>query len=302
MSQPPHHCDGPADPGCPDRLSAVSALSVIDSWPVPNAAAVVTTADGTLAAHGDVGRVFPLASVTKLLTAQAALLCVEDGTLSLDMPAGPPGATLKHLLAHASGLSFEGGEVQGAPGSRRIYSNGGYALIGDLAADRSGFPFHAYLREAVFAPLGMAHTALDGHAGHGGTASAADIAVIARELLRPTLLAADTHALATAVAYPGLNGVLPGYGGKRPNDWGLGPEIRGHKSPHWTSPANSPATVGHFGQAGTFCWADPAAGLGLVVLTDRAFGEWAKTLWPEVSTAVLAEWAPQLLTHQVGPA
>jgi CubicO group peptidase (beta-lactamase class C family) len=77
---------------------------------------------------------------------------------------------------------------------------------------------------------------------------------------------------------------------QRPNDWGLGPEIRGGKHPHWTGSGNSPRTVGHFGQSGTLCWADPDAGIGLVALTDRAFGPWAKPLWPQLSDAVLAEW------------
>jgi hypothetical protein len=48
--------------------------------------------------------------------------------------------------------------------------------------------------------------------------------------------------------------------------------------------------VGHFGQSGTLCWADPDAGVGLVVLTDRAFGPWAKPLWSQLADAVLAEW------------
>lgn len=267
------------------------ALEQIDRWPVPHAAAAVVDKAGVVAAHGDTDRTFPLASVTKLLTAHAVLLAVEEGVLDLGDPAGPTGATVRHLLAHASGLSFEGGEVQGAPGRRRIYSNGGYAVLGELVERRSGFPFADYLRVGVAEPLGMPHTSLRGHAGHGGSSSARDIAVIARELLEPTLLSHETHGAATAIAFPGIDGVLPGYGVQRPNDWGLGPEVRGSKHPHWTGTANSPRTVGHFGQSGTFCWADPDAGLGLVVLTDRDFGAWAKPLWTELSDAVLAEWA-----------
>jgi len=267
------------------------ALELIDDWPVPTVAAAVVTAEGAIATRGESGRAFPLASVTKLLSAQAVLLAVEEGVLGLDDPAGPPGATIRHLLAHASGLSFEGGEVQGAPGHRRIYSNGGYQLLGEIVAERSGFSFAEYVSEGVTKPLGMTQSSVPGHAGHSGLASAQDIAVLARELLSPTLLAAETHALATAVAFPGLDGVLPGYGVQRPNDWGLGPEIRGSKHPHWTGSGNSARTVGHFGQSGTFCWADPEAGIGLVALTDRDFGAWAKPLWTQLSDAVLAEWS-----------
>ena len=60
------------------------------------------------------------------------------------------------------------------------------------------------------------------------------------------------HAEATDVQFPGLTGVLPGFGVQRPNDWGLGFEIRDAKSPHWTGSANSGRTYGHFGQSGTF--------------------------------------------------
>ncbi|MBN9611052.1 MAG: serine hydrolase [Actinobacteria bacterium 69-20] len=267
------------------------ALELTDSWPVPHVAAAAVDRDGVIATRGDLDRVFPLASVTKLLTAHAVLLAIEEGVLGLDEPAGPPGATVRHLLAHASGLSFRGPDIQSAPGRRRIYSNAGYAVLGDLVAQRSGFAFADYVREGVTGPLGMARTSLEGHAGHGGLSTAPDIATIARELLAPTLLARETHAQATTVAFPGLNGVLPGYGVQRPNDWGLGPEIRGTKHPHWTGADNSPRTVGHFGQSGTFCWADPEVGIGLVALTDRDFGDWSRPLWPALSDAVLAEWA-----------
>ncbi len=265
------------------------SLQQIDDWPVPHAAAAVVTADGTRATHGEADRVFPLASVTKLLSAHAVLLAVEEGVLDLDDPAGPPGATVRHLLAHASGLAFNDEQVQAKPGTRRIYSNTGYAVLGDLVAHRSGFAFPDYLAEAVTAPLGMADTVLAGPAGHGGRSTVTDLATFAAQLLAPTLLAPETHAAATTVAFPGLGGVLPGYGVQRPNDWGLGPEIRGIKSPHWTGARNSPRTVGHFGQSGTFCWADPESGVALVVLTDRDFGDWCKPLWPALADAVLDE-------------
>ena len=58
----------------------------------------------------------------------------------------------------------------------------------------------------------------------------------------------------------------------------------GVKRPHWTGRANSAATYGHFGGAGTMMWADPHAGCALVALTDRGFDDWsldAMRLWPE---------------------
>ena len=274
-----------------DTVTCVRSLQQIDDWPVPHAAAAVVTADGIQHAHGDTDRVFPLASVTKLLTAQAVLLAVEEGVLDLDDSAGPPGSTVRHLLAHASGLAFNDDQIQAKPGTRRIYSNTGYAVLGDVVARRSGFAFAAYLAEAVTQPLGLARTVLAGPAGHGGRSTVTDMATFARQLLAPTLLARQTYDEAITVAFPGLSGVLPGYGVQRPNDWGLGPEIRGAKHPHWTGASNSPRTVGHFGQSGTFCWADPDAGVALVVLTDRDFGDWCMPRWPALADAVLGEFA-----------
>jgi CubicO group peptidase (beta-lactamase class C family) len=267
----------------------VRSLQQIDQWPVQHAAAAVVTADGVVATRGEVDRVFPLASVTKLLSAHAVLVAVQEGVLDLDDVAGPPGATVRHLLAHASGLAFDEDRVQARPGARRIYSSAGYAVLGDLVAARSGFAFADYLAEAVAAPLGLRSTVLAGPAGHGARSTVTDLVAYARELLVPTVLANEMHHAATTVAFPGLDGVLPGYGIQRPNDWGLGPEIRGTKDPHWTGRRNSPRTVGHFGQSGTFCWADPEAGVALVALTDRDFGDWCKPLWPALSDAVLAE-------------
>jgi CubicO group peptidase (beta-lactamase class C family) len=91
------------------------------------------------------------------------------------------------------------------------------------------------------------------------------------------------------VAFPGLSGVLPGFGRQSPNDWGLGFEIRGGKSPHWTGSRNAPETFGHFGQTGSFLWVDPVAGLACACLTGTQFGEWAAEHWPRLSDAVLDE-------------
>ncbi|SOJ56975.1 hypothetical protein MSIMFB_04453 [Mycobacterium simulans] len=123
------------------------------------------------------------------------------------------------------------------------------------------------------------------------TSTVADLAAFAGELLRPTLVSAQMHASATTVQFPGLDGVLPGYGMQRPNDWGLGFEVRDSKSPHWTGARNSARTFGHFGVSGGFIWADPEAHLALVVLTDRNFGEWAQGVWPALSDLVMSEYA-----------
>jgi CubicO group peptidase (beta-lactamase class C family) len=270
----------------------VSALDLIADWPVPTAAAAVVGPSGVIASHGDQARVFRLASVTKPLVARAAQVAVEEGVVDLDTPAGPPGATVRHLLAHASGLSMGSADVQAQPGRRRIYSNYGFTVLAEVIERESGIEFGSYLAEAVFEPLGMTSARLDGGAaaaGFGGAASVADLVRFAGDLLRPTTVSAQMHAEACSVAFPGLDGVVPGYGMQRPNDWGLGFEIRDSKSPHWTGADNSPATYGHFGQSGTLLWVDPARDLALVALTDRDFGDWAKSAWPVLSDRVLAE-------------
>jgi len=266
-----------------------AALTQIDDWPVGSAAVVVIGRDGsTLGSRGDLDRVYRLASVTKPLTAYAALVAVEEGVFELDDPAGPPGSTVRHLLAHTSGLDFSEDKVPAAPGTRRIYSNRGFEVLAQTLEARAEIPFSTYIHEAVFAPLGMSSTRLTGSAGAGAESTAADLARFAAELQRPALLAPQTLALATTAAFPGLDGVLPGYGVQRPNDWGLGFELRDGKSPHWTSGANSPDTFGHFGQSGTFLWVDPQARAACVALADRDFGQWAIEAWPPLSDAVLA--------------
>lgn len=262
----------------------------IERWPVPNAAVAVVAADGGVSgSHGEQSTVFRLASVTKPLTAYATLIAVEEGAVELDEAAGPEGATVRHLLAHTSGLAFNEHKAVAAPGERRLYSNAGFEQLASTVEQRSGIAFADYLGEALLTPLGMTATTLDGSPATGASATAADLTLFAAELQRPTLLHPTTLAGATEVAFPGVNGVLPGLGHQKPNDWGLGFELRDHKTPHWTGALNSPRTFGHFGQSGTFLWVDPDAGVACVCLTDRDFGQWAIDAWPAFSDEVLAE-------------
>lgn len=263
--------------------------SQLSGWPAPEARAAVVGAGGqVLDADGDTAAGAPWASVTKLATALAVLVAVEEETVSLDDPAGPFGSTVRHLLAHASGLAFDEDRVLAPPGHRRIYSNAGFDALAAVVADRAGLPFERYLAEGVLAPLGMSGTRLEGSAAAGLTGPLDDMVRLAAELLEPTLVSPATMRLATTVAFPGLSGILPGWGPHDPLDWGLGFEIRDAKSPHWTGRHNSPATYGHFGGSGSFLWVDPEAGLACAVLSGRDFGPWAKDAWPAFSDAVLA--------------
>ncbi len=274
---------------------ADSAADLIAAWPVGNASAAVISRNGSVRAEfGDPELVYELASVTKPLTAYAALIALQEGAFELDDPAGPDGSTVRHLLAHASGLDFDTDRIVTAPGRTRIYSNTGFRALADVISEATEIPFVDYVREAVLSPLGMTSTTIvgpSGGPGNGAHSSVADLVRFAAELQAPTLVDAGLLASATVPEYPELRGVLPGFGKQEPNPWGLGFEIRGRKSPHWTGSGNSPRTFGHFGAAGTFLWIDPDAGLACVALTDRRFDTWAAEVWPPFNDAVLTEFA-----------
>ena len=257
-------------------------------WPAPRAAVAVVRDTEVVALRGPRETVFRWASVTKPVTALATLVAAEEGVVDLDQPAGPEGATVRHLLAHASGLPFEGRTPIARPGERRIYSHSGFEILAEVVERAAEMPFREYLSGAVLEPL-RTRAKLRDSAAAGLYGSLDDLIAVAAELQQPSLIARETLVEATTVAFPGLVGVLPDLGRFDPNDWGLGFELRDGKQPHWTGTRNSPGTFGHFGGSGTFLWVDPEAGVALAVLTDLEFGDWAKEAWPRLSDAVLAE-------------
>lgn len=255
------------------------------------AAAGVATADGVLDTRGPTARPFAWASVTKLLVALAALDAVQHGLLHLDEPAGPPGSTLRHLLSHASGLAPDSDAVLSKPGRRRIYSNRGIEIAAAVIADRAGQPFGQLLAERVCGPLGLAGTHLRGSPASAAAGPLADLMTLAAELLSPSRVDPGLLGEATRTAFPGLSGVVPGFGRQLLCDWGIGFEIRNGKSPHWTGSLNSPGTFGHFGRSGCFIWVDPVARLACVTAADRDFDAWAVSAWPRLSDDVLTAYA-----------
>jgi CubicO group peptidase (beta-lactamase class C family) len=267
-------------------LTLADALTAIDKWPGHDRAVAVVDRNGTLASRGALDRRLALASVTKPLVAYAVLVAVEEGSLDVDAPIDP-GTSVRHLLAHASGMAPDERSALAAPATRRIYSNAGFDVLGHALQTGTGMSTASYLRDAVLDPLSMSDTTLDGSPASGAVSTAADLARFAVELLEPTLVDRATRTEATSVQFPGLEGVLPGFGRQSPNDWGLGFELRDGKHPHWTGARNSPRTFGHFGRTGTFIWVDPDAGLACVCLTDAGFGPWAQAQWPSLSDAVL---------------
>ncbi|MGH3133117.1 MAG: serine hydrolase domain-containing protein [Gaiellaceae bacterium] len=266
----------------------MQALRQIETWPVAFAAAGVAR-DGSVRTRGDTRRAVRLASVSKPVAALALLVAAEEGVVDLDEPVGPPGSTVRHLLAHASGLPFEGREPIARPGRRRIYANEGFRVLAAHLEARSEMPFADYVRAGVCEPLAIG---LDptGDPGSGMHASLEDVLALGKELLTPRLVAPETRDEMASVQFPGLRGVLPDHGRFDPLDWGLGVQLN-TRPPSWMGARASPSAFGHFGGSGTFLWIDPERGVACAVLTDREFGDWAKVVWPALSDAVLDELA-----------
>lgn len=269
----------------------MTGLEGLAGWPGGRRAAGWVARDGRRAEAGDLDpdQPYRLASVTKLLTAMAVLVAVEDGSVELDEPAGPPGSTVRLLLCHASGLPFQGATPIAEPGRRRIYGNPAFEALGELVGARAGMPFGEYALEAVCAPLRMARTTWGRSPAHGARSTVGDLLLLGAELLAPgRVVAPATLVEATTVQLPELRGVLPGLGRFDPNPWGLGFEVHGEKAPHWMPPSSSARTFGHFGQSGSMLWVDPDAGVACCSLADEPFGDWAKAAWPDLGDAVLA--------------
>ena len=270
------------------------ALPALADFPFPTAL-VVTGAPapdgGALYESGDVDEIFPFASVTKPIVAWSALVAVDRGLLDLDAPAGAPapdGATIGHLLSHSSGIAADSDERLASPGTRRIYSNRGIEILGERLQEATGTPLETWVESTVLEPLGMASVLIPGSPAHSGEGSARDLSLFARELASPRLVSPALAERACAPVLPELDGVLPGYGRQVPNPFGLGVEVRGAKSPHWTGKGNSPQTFGHFGQSGSFIWVDPVAERQAVFLGAEPFGQVHRKTWPALGDQILA--------------
>ena len=247
----------------------------------------VSDPDGTVHTLGDERAVFPLASVSKPIAALGALMAVDRGLVDLDEPAGPEGATVRHLLAHTAGYGFEGEDVLSKPGARRIYSNTGFEVLAAHVEQATGYDYPEWIEQTVVQGLELTDLDVEGSPAAGYRGSIRDLLAVGRELLEPTLIPEALWREATTVQFPGLSGILPGYGRQKNNDWGLGFEIRGDKQPHWTGKGSSPQTFGHFGQSGSFLWVDPARSLTAAFLGEEPFGAVHQENWPALTDAVL---------------
>jgi D-alanyl-D-alanine carboxypeptidase len=137
---------------------------------------------------------FRIGSVTKSFTAAAILQLVEQGKVSLDAPATTyyelpmpwSHVTVRQLLSHTSGVPSytdldgffgresrldhtpeeligltAGKQLDFPPGSKFSYDNSGYVILGAVIARVSGMTYADYLKQHLFAPLGMSSTGYD---------------------------------------------------------------------------------------------------------------------------------------------
>jgi CubicO group peptidase (beta-lactamase class C family) len=137
--------------------------------------------------------IFHVASVSKQFTAMALVLLEQDGKLSLEddvhkylpeLPDYGSKIAIRNLLQHTSGIRdqwqtlslagwrmddvitqqqilrmlFRQKELNFPPGTRHLYSNGGYTLAAEIVARVSGKPFPQFCDERIFRPLGMTRT------------------------------------------------------------------------------------------------------------------------------------------------
>src|ERR1700674_1812311 len=297
-----------------------------------------------------VDTIFDLASLTKVIaTTTAVMQLVEKGRIRVNEPVakyipefaenGKEEITVRELLTHHSGLPADldlsqlylsqpgqGRETAFhmayaekpiyAPGSRFLYSDINFIVLGALVERVSGMSLNEYCQKNIFVPLRMAHTRflppaawlpkiaptqydehdkmlrgvvhdptarrMGGVAGHAGLFSTADdLAKFAQALLNGgTILSALMVEKMTTPQQPPTSQVLHGFG------WDIDSPFSSNRGD--LLPVGS---FGHTGFTGTSLWIDPTTQTLIIVLTNavhpRGKGT-AVALRSKVATAVAA--------------
>ena len=194
------------------------------------------------------------------------------------------------------------------PHTRVQYSNLDYALLGIVIERASGTSYQEALRGLGIEPLGIeayigqepprpTAVTINPGDGHAGTELSWPNSRFARSLGYPDygLVTTAEGALALVRVFadvPGgilsramtaearsdqvgdLGGGVIGYYEWERAPWGLGPEIRGRKSPYWAPVEASQESFGHAGASGCLAWCDPAAGVAYAWLGTRGSDTW----------------------------
>ncbi|MGD0181164.1 MAG: serine hydrolase [Terriglobales bacterium] len=292
-----------------------------------------------------VDTIFDLASLTKVVaTTTAVMQLVQKGQIRVNEPVakylpefgehGKEEITIRELLTHFSGLPqdldlsqpWEGRETAlrmayaakpiYAPGSRFLYSDVNFIVLGALVEHVSGMSLQEYCEKNIFAPLKMTHTRflppaswlpkiaptqydehdkmlrgvvhdptvrrMGGVAGQAGLFSTADdLAKFAQALLGgSTILSPLTVEKMTTPQQPPTSEVLRGFG------WDIDSPYSSNRGD--LLPVGS---FGHTGFTGTSLWIDPTTRTYIIVLTNavhpRGKGS-AVALRSKIATAVAA--------------
>lgn len=295
--------------------------------------------------------VFLLASITKPVTACALMRLVERGLVSLEDPVQQylpefqggerPQVKVRHLLSHTSGLPDMlpenialrqahaplSGFVAAAlrtpllykPGKDFSYQSMGTLLAGEIVERVSGERLRDFEQAELFAPLGMARSALGlgsfkipetvwcgtamqesadnqrfganslywrdmGHPWGGMHSTGPDLAVLLQTFLNGGGYE-GRRLFSPATVRAMTTNQNPGL--QAP--WGLGWGLRDSRVWSYFGELCSPATFGHIGATGTAAWADPEQELICVVLTNQmvAGGSLLRRVGNAVSAAVI---------------
>lgn len=274
--------------------------------------------------------IFDLASLTKpLATATSVMQLVERGKIQLHdrvatylpdfAPHGKNRITVYHLLTHQGGLTPDNAlsdyrdgpekswqricalELRSAPGSKFIYSDVGYIVLGKLVERITGERLDVYARESIYASLGMRETGflpaedlrarsatteqregrwmqgevhdpraylLEGVAGHAGLfSSAEDLALYADMMLRRGR-AAGRQILAWRTIDRMTDAYPVQHASGKPGLRGLGWDKQSGYSSN-RSDLYSRRAFGHGGFTGTAMWIDPGLDLFVIFLSNR---------------------------------
>ncbi len=277
--------------------------------------------------------IYDAASLTKpVVTTTLFAMQIEAGRISLDMPiarylpewnSGPnpewrKAVTIRNLLTHSSGLPAHrdyfltvhskremiaaicNEPLESAPGTKAVYSDLGFILLGEILERATGKTVDQLAREQIFTRLGMANTmfnppksllagiaptendttfrkrpvhgevhdenafAMGGVSGHAGMFSTApDLAAFCQMLLNGGLYAHQRLLTRATISLFTAPQQLAG------NTFTLG----------WMVPTTdsssgryfSAQSFGHLGYAGTSLWIDPDRQLFVILLTNRVY-------------------------------
>ena len=307
----------------------------------PEAGAPVVEADS----------VFLLASITKPVTACALMRLVDRGLISLNDPVSQylpefrggerPQVKVRHLLSHTSGLPDMLPEnialrrahvplsefVHAAlhtpllysPGRDFSYQSMGTLLAGEIVERVSGKRLRDFEQEELFAPLGMAQSALGlgrfqisetvwcgnamkesaddqrfganslywrdmGHPWGGMHSTGLDLAILLQ-----TFLDGGEYGGRRLFSPAAVRAMTTDQNQGLQAPWGLGWGLAGSRVWNFFGELCSDATFGHVGATGTAAWADPEQQLVCVVLTNQmvAGGSLLRRVANAVSAAVV---------------